>query len=78
MRNIDKSLGLYNSTRLMVIKLGENIIELSVLSGDNVGKKNFIPLLLITPYDSRPPFKFRIRQFSLAIYFAITINKSQS
>uniref|UniRef100_A0A0D3E6N5 ATP-dependent DNA helicase n=1 Tax=Brassica oleracea var. oleracea TaxID=109376 RepID=A0A0D3E6N5_BRAOL len=36
-----------------------------------------IPRLLITPSDTRLPFKMRRRQMPLAVAFAITINKSQ-
>lgn len=47
LRNIDKSFGYCNSTRLIVTKLEENIIKASVLSCENVGQKNFIIRLLI-------------------------------
>lgn len=36
-----------------------------------------IPRLLITPSDTRLPFKMRRRQLPLSVAFAITINKSQ-
>uniref|UniRef100_M1ABZ3 Beta tubulin n=1 Tax=Solanum tuberosum TaxID=4113 RepID=M1ABZ3_SOLTU len=43
LRNIDQSAGLCNGTRLIVTKLGNQVIEAKVLSGQMVGQKVFIP-----------------------------------
>ncbi|XP_020090993.1 uncharacterized protein LOC109712000 isoform X3 [Ananas comosus] len=77
LRNIDKSLGLCNGTRLMITQLGKHILEAKVISGSNIGEKVFIPRMVITPSDSKLPFKMQRRQFPLAVCFAMTINKSQ-
>ncbi|MBW1279522.1 C-terminal helicase domain-containing protein, partial [Escherichia coli] len=53
------------------------MIEASVITGDKIGRKVLIPRLLITPSDTRFPFKMRRRQLPLSVAFAITINKSQ-
>jgi len=36
-----------------------------------------IPKILITPSDTKIPFKMRRKQFPIAVAFAMTINKSQ-
>uniref|UniRef100_A0A0D3BYM1 ATP-dependent DNA helicase n=1 Tax=Brassica oleracea var. oleracea TaxID=109376 RepID=A0A0D3BYM1_BRAOL len=51
--------------------------EARIITGEKVGKIVDIPRLLITPSDTKLPFKMRRRQLPLAVAFAITINKSQ-
>ncbi|KAH0691484.1 hypothetical protein KY289_018842 [Solanum tuberosum] len=77
LRNIDQAAGLCNGTRLIVTKLGNQVIEAKVLSGQMVGQKVFIPRMTLTPSDARIPFKFQRRQFPITVSFAMTINKSQ-
>ncbi|XP_056688054.1 uncharacterized protein [Spinacia oleracea] len=77
LRNIDQPSGLCNGTRLVVTQLGNHIIEAKILSGSNVGHKVFIPRLLLTPSDTKLPFKFQRTQYPLVVCFAMTINKSQ-
>uniref|UniRef100_A0A0D3BV67 ATP-dependent DNA helicase n=1 Tax=Brassica oleracea var. oleracea TaxID=109376 RepID=A0A0D3BV67_BRAOL len=48
-----------------------------VITGDKVGRVVLIPRLAIIPSDKKCPFKTRRRQLSIAVAFAITINKSQ-
>jgi len=47
------------------------------MTGSNAGEKVFIPRLSLTPSDIRISFKFKRKQFPLAVSFAMTINKSQ-
>ncbi|KAI3687642.1 hypothetical protein L1987_81342 [Smallanthus sonchifolius] len=77
LRNIDQKCGLCNGTRLQMISLGNRVIEAEIISGSNIGTRTFIPRLSLTPSDKRIPFKFKRRQFPLAVCFAMTINKSQ-
>ncbi|XP_023755612.1 uncharacterized protein LOC111904067 [Lactuca sativa] len=77
LRNIDKKNGLCNGTRLQVKSLGKRVIEIVILSGSNIGNRTFIPRMSLTPSKDKIPFKFQRRQFSLAVCFAMTINKSQ-
>ncbi|XP_015166583.1 ATP-dependent DNA helicase PIF1-like [Solanum tuberosum] len=77
LRNIDQAAGLCNGTRLIVTKLGNQVIEAKVLSGQMAGQKVFIPRINLTPSDARIPFKFQRRQFPITVSFAMTINKSQ-
>nr|XP_016499812.1 PREDICTED: ATP-dependent DNA helicase pif1-like [Nicotiana tabacum]XP_016499813.1 PREDICTED: ATP-dependent DNA helicase pif1-like [Nicotiana tabacum] len=75
--NIDQSAGLCNGTRLIITKLGNQVIEAKVLAGQMSGQKVFISRMTLTPYDARIPFKFQRRQFPIILSFAMTINKSQ-
>ncbi|KAI3509189.1 hypothetical protein L1887_24277 [Cichorium endivia] len=77
LRNIDQKSSLCNGTRLWVISLGNRVIEVKVISGNNIGNRTFIPRMSLTPSDKRIPFKFQRRQLPLTVCFAMTINKSQ-
>ncbi|CAH9100819.1 unnamed protein product [Cuscuta epithymum] len=75
--NIDHSMGLCNRTRLILTRLGDHILEETILTGVSAGKKVLIPRLSLTPSDSSLPFKFQRRQFPIMTSYAMTINKSQ-
>lgn len=77
MRNIDKSMGLCNGTRLIVSRLFDRVIEAIVMSGKSAGQKVLLARIVITPSDSRLSFKFQRRQFPVLLSFSMTINKSQ-
>jgi ATP-dependent exoDNAse (exonuclease V) alpha subunit len=77
LRNIDQMSGLCNGTRLKIISLGNRVIEAEIISESNIGNQTFITRIGMTPSDKRIPFRFRRRQFPLAVCFAMTINKSQ-
>ncbi|RIA05770.1 hypothetical protein BRARA_K01203 [Brassica rapa] len=77
LRNVDPPEGLMNGTRLQITQLMEFMVAAKIITGSNVGKTVYIPRLLITPSDTRLPFKMRRRQLPLSVAFAITINKSQ-
>ena len=77
LRNIDQANGLCNGTRFQVNDLGKNVISTTVITGNNVGDKIFIPRMNLTPSDSSIPFKFQRRQFPISLCFTMTINKSQ-
>lgn len=77
LRNIDQQYGLCNGTRLQLTQLGKHVIEAKVLTGNNTGNKVYLPRMLLTPTDSRLPFRLQRRQFPIAPCFAMTINKSQ-
>ena len=77
MRNIDKSMGLCNGTRLIVTKLEQRVIVCEMLTGQHSSSPVIIPRMTITPSDTNYPFKLCRRQFPLVLSFAMTINKSQ-
>ena len=77
MRNIDQRAGLCNGTRLQILRLGTNVKEAKIISGGKVGTICEIPRMVITPSDSKMPFKLHRRQFPVQVCFGMTINKSQ-
>ncbi|KAF7807730.1 ATP-dependent DNA helicase PIF1-like [Senna tora] len=77
LRNIDRSMGLCNGTRLVLTRMCEHVIEASIMSGKFAGEKVLIARMLISPSDYKLPFKFQRRQFPVVLSFAMTINKSQ-
>ncbi|XP_072080957.1 uncharacterized protein [Arachis hypogaea] len=77
LRNIDKSSGLCNGTRLQVRKLENYVIEYEVLTGNNVGHIALIPRMNMVPTNETVPVRFQRRQFPIIVSFAMTINKSQ-
>ncbi|XP_076890293.1 uncharacterized protein LOC143541329 [Bidens hawaiensis] len=77
LRNLDQKGGLCNGTTLQVTSLGNRVIKAQIISGTNIGEPVFIHRTSLTPTDKKIPFKFQQRQLSLAVYFAMTINKSQ-
>ncbi|CAN7099598.1 unnamed protein product [Brassica rapa subsp. narinosa] len=76
LRNIAPSDGLMNGTRLQITQLMDFMVQARIITGERIGEIVDIPRLLITPSDTRLPFKMRRRQLPLAVAFAITINKS--
>ncbi|XP_048622956.1 uncharacterized protein LOC106441802 [Brassica napus] len=77
LRNINPAAELMNGTRLQITQLMDFMVKAKIITGEKVGNTVYIPRLLITPSDTRFPFKMRRRQLPLAVAFAITINKSQ-
>ena len=76
LRNLTASQGLCNETRLIMIKLQQNIFEAKAIYSDN-SQTFFIPRLPMIPYDSNMPFKYKRKQFPVRLAFSMTINKSQ-
>jgi ATP-dependent DNA helicase PIF1 len=77
LRNLNQSIGLCNGTRLIVKRLGQRVIEAEIITGNNVGKRVFIPRIIMSPSGTDWPFVLRRCQFLVRVAFAITINKSQ-
>ncbi|KHN29796.1 hypothetical protein glysoja_046710 [Glycine soja] len=59
--NKDQSSGLFNDTRLIVIQLGNHVLEAKVIFGNNIGQKVFIPRLTLIPTNIRIPFQFHCK-----------------
>ncbi len=76
-RNLNQSIGLCNGTRLIVKRLGQRVIEVETITGNNVGKRVFIPCIIMSPSEIDWPFVLRRCQFPIRMAFAMTINKSQ-
>ncbi|XP_061372127.1 uncharacterized protein LOC133314637 [Gastrolobium bilobum] len=77
LRNIDQSKGLCNGTRLLISRLGNHVVEATVLTGSNIGETVLIPRPTVSPSSHTFPINFQRRQFSLVVSFSMTINKSQ-
>jgi ATP-dependent DNA helicase PIF1 len=77
LRNFNQSIGLCNGTRLIVKRLGQRVIEVEIITGNNVDKRVFIPRIIMSPSGTDWPFVLHRRQFPVRVAFAITINKSQ-
>ena len=77
LRNLDQTDGLCNGTRLIITKLGSNVIEAEVITGPNLGNRTYIPKINMSPSESSWPFKLIKRQFPFIVSYAMTINKSQ-
>jgi len=77
LRNLNQSIGLCNGTRLIVKRLGQRVIEVEIITWNNVDKRVFIPYIIMSPSGIDWPFILRRHQFLVRVAFAITINKSQ-
>jgi ATP-dependent exoDNAse (exonuclease V) alpha subunit len=77
LRNINQSAGLRNGTRMTITQLGNKYVQAQIITGTHVGDKVCIPRIIMTPNDTKWPFKLKRRQFPLSVCFAMTINKSQ-
>jgi ATP-dependent DNA helicase PIF1 len=47
--NLNQSMGLCNGTKLIVKKLDQRVIEVEIITGNNVGKCVFIPHIIMSP-----------------------------
>jgi len=47
--NLNQSIGLCNGTKLIIKKLGQCVIEAEIIIGNNVGKRVFIPRIIMSP-----------------------------
>ncbi len=77
LRNLNQSIGLCSGTRLVVNILGQCVIETKIIIGNNVGKRVFIPRIIMSPFETDWPFVLHRRQFPIRVAFVMTINKSQ-
>ncbi|XP_028799879.1 uncharacterized protein LOC114755171 [Neltuma alba] len=77
MRNLDKSIGLCNGTRLVVTRLEKHVIGAEIITGIGTGQEVLIPRITITPSETSLPFALCRSQFPIMLSFAMTINKSQ-
>ena len=69
--------GLRNGMRLIVLNLGEKVLEVGIASGVNKGKIVLIPRITIAPSDTELPFTLKRCQFPVRPCFAMSTNKAQ-
>ena len=78
LRSIDRSTGLCNSTRLTLIRLGNNIIKAKFLTRCKEGDTILIPSISLTSTDfANLHVKIQRRPFPVTLCFAMTINKRE-
>ncbi|XP_061356932.1 uncharacterized protein LOC133301320 [Gastrolobium bilobum] len=77
LRNIGQSRGLCNGTRLLITRLGNHMVEATVLTGSNIGENVLISRMTMSSSSHSFPVNFQRRQFPLVVSFAMTINNSQ-
>ena len=77
LRNLSPRDGLANGTRLIILNLYKNLLEVQVVGGIHDGKVCFIPRITTIACDVDIPIKLQRRQFPVKLAFAMTINKSQ-
>jgi ATP-dependent DNA helicase PIF1 len=61
LRNLNQSIGLCNGTRLIVKRLGQRVIEMEIITWNNVDKRVFIPRIIMSPFGIDWPFVLRRR-----------------
>ncbi|CAL1374818.1 unnamed protein product [Linum trigynum] len=77
LRNLSPPNGLCNGTRILITKLGENIIVGNIMGGSFDTKEVVIPRIVLNVEDKRWPFILKRRQFPVRLCYGMTINKSQ-
>ncbi|KAG6672457.1 hypothetical protein I3842_16G058500 [Carya illinoinensis] len=58
-------------------QLSKWVVDAKIMTRTHVGKKVFIPHIILSPFDSKLSFILKRRQLPISICFAMTINKSQ-
>ena len=79
LRNLDRSIGLCNGTRLIVENFSQSVLFAKVASGKRTGDLVAIPQMpfISDPEQTGLPFKLICTQFPVNLAFSLTINKSQ-
>jgi hypothetical protein len=63
LHNFNQSIRLCNGTRLIIKRLGQRVIKAEIITGNNVGKRVFIPYIIMSPSRTNYPFVLRCHQF---------------
>jgi ATP-dependent DNA helicase PIF1 len=77
LRNFNQSIGFCNGTRLIIKRLGQRVIEVDIITRNNVDKRVFIPCIIMCLFGTDWPFVLHRHQFLVRVAFTMTINKSQ-
>lgn len=77
LRNLNTLRGLCNGSRLVIEKLGENVLFCKLLSGSKEGDVSLIPRIFLRSSAADLPFGFSRLQFPIKLAYAMTINKAQ-
>ena len=77
LHNLNQSDGLCNGTRLIITRLGDKMIQATMITGPRTREDVFIPRISITLKCTKWPYVLERRQFPIKACYAMTINKSQ-
>lgn len=77
LRNLNRSAGLCNGTRGIVLRISRNCIMIQIMGGDFHGRQGFIPRMMLNSNKAELNWIVTRRQFPLRVCFAFTVNKSQ-
>ena len=69
--------GLHNGTRMIVVTLGQRVIEVEITSGVNKGNRILILCIRIAPSDTELAFTLKCHQVPICPCFAMSTNKAQ-
>ena len=77
LQNLYPKEGLYNSTCIVITRLGRRYIKAQMLSSSFYRQLQLIPYIKLTSIDRELLFIISRRQFLIQLYFAIIVNKLQ-
>lgn len=77
LRNINQAMGLCNGTRLLLTRLGNRVLEATVMTGTHISEMVCIPRIVLNSKSRRWPFTLQHRQFPIRLCHAMTTNKCQ-
>jgi ATP-dependent DNA helicase PIF1 len=76
-QNLNQVEGLCNGTRLIIIVIGDMVIEGQIMSETHKSKYVLIPRISLTLRNKKWPFGLQRRQYPIKICYCMTINKNQ-
>ena len=77
-RNLDRTRGLMNGTRLIIVVCLRHFLQARIVNGSRKGMIVFLPRINLTPADgTATSIRFVRRQFPVRLAFCMTINKAQ-
>jgi DNA helicase Pif1-like protein len=77
LKNLDPLYGICNGSQGILTRLSNKVLEIRFFTGQHAGEIVFVPRIANQPLQDKNPFKFTRKQFSVWLYFSMTINKSQ-
>ena len=79
LRNLDNKCGLCNDTRVTVMHISNQVLQIRLLGGDHDGEITFIPQIMHSPSIHGVDFTIHLkcRQFPIQLAFVMIINRSQ-
>ena len=76
-RNLSPKQEICNGTRLRLLGISQNCLQVAILGGKWDGQIRLLPRIKLTTTDEDLPFILERKQFPVRVCFAMTVNKSQ-